>query len=406
MRTEKNVLLLIPDLGIGGAERAISRLSIALDKEYNVYLCRFTDQDKVIYPTGGRLLTLNEPRKRSIWGKLRSTYNRLKKLKKLKKDYKIDVSISFLEGANFLNVLSKQDEKTVISLRGSIMDDKDIQGTLGFIRKKVLIPWFYQKADEIIALSEGLKQELQTYFNVAGGKINVIYNHYDTVELEKLTHRKVPDEYKDLFSLPVITMSGRLHQQKGHREFLKVFKELRSEISCRLVIFGDGVLRDDCVLLAKRLQLKTYDVWSGQALTPDFDVYFMGYVKNPFHYIAASSVFVFPSLYEGLGNALVEALACKVLIIAADCRSGPREVLAPNTTSDYRIGRAELAEYGVLMPVINSRSAEIEWIAMSKKALATPALSERYAHKSIQRLQDFSADIILPKWREVIEATD
>ncbi|MBX2967379.1 MAG: glycosyltransferase [Cyclobacteriaceae bacterium] len=399
---QTNVLLLIPDLGIGGAERAISRLSVELAKVCNVYLCRFTDSDTIIYPVGGQLLSLNEPKRKNFFQKLMSIYFRATKLKKIKKDFAIHYSISFLEGANYINILSRQGERTIISLRGSILHDKDIRGIQGVIRKRILIPLLYRQADRIVALSEGLKHELYEHFGVSEKKIEVIYNHLDVPELEALSRQEVPVEFKNLLTLPTLIMSGRLHQQKGHREFLHVFKEVRLKTPCRLVIFGDGVLREKSILCAKSLQLKTYDIWSGEAVTPDYDVYFMGYVKNPFHLIAASTIFVFPSLYEGLGNALVEALACKITIIATDCHSGPREVLAPGTTSDYRLKTAEYAKYGILMPVLDNVAAAGEWISVLEKIINNVSLRETYSFESAKRLYDFDMDLIMPRWKSII----
>ena len=61
----------------------------------------------------------------------------------------------------------------------------------------------------------------------------------------------------------------------------------------------------------------------------------VGFVNNPYDYMKKSDIFVFPSLYEGLGNSILEALACGLPIISSDCECGPREILSPKT--DYHI---------------------------------------------------------------------
>jgi glycosyltransferase involved in cell wall biosynthesis len=57
------------------------------------------------------------------------------------------------------------------------------------------------------------------------------------------------------------------------------------------------------------------------------DVSLMGFVQNPYPYMAHASLFVLPSRWEGLPTALVEALYLGVPIVATDCPGGSREIL-------------------------------------------------------------------------------
>jgi glycosyltransferase involved in cell wall biosynthesis len=396
--SRKNILLLIPELGFGGAERALSRLSVALSDNANVYICRFVDNDNITYSFGGELVSLHVQSQSNFYSKILALVRRVLRLKQLKRKLQIDVSISFLEGANYVNILSRQGDKVIISQRGSIHEDKDIIGVLGFVRKKILIPYLFKKADEIVALSEGLKWELVSKFNIPDSKVHVIYNHYNVDELQRIVQLSIPQKFRELLDKPIIVLSGRLHQQKGHREFIKVFAQLLKECTCRLVIFGDGDLRERLVQFAENLDLKVFYEWGNIKFTTEYDVYFMGYVKDPYNFIAASTVFVFPSLYEGLGNALVEALACRVPIVAADCHSGPREILAPGTQSEYNLNHAEFAEYGILMPVLGNTQATGVWVRVLKDLLLDDIQREQYASKTIVRLKDFNIELVVEKW--------
>ena len=67
-------------------------------------------------------------------------------------------------------------------------------------------------------------------------------------------------------------------------------------------------------------------------------VHFAGFQANPFAYLLHADLFVLASHYEGLGNVITEALACGVPVVATDCKSGPRELLADG-------------KYGILSPV-------------------------------------------------------
>jgi glycosyltransferase involved in cell wall biosynthesis len=77
---------------------------------------------------------------------------------------------------------------------------------------------------------------------------------------------------------------------------LRVFKALKEKHKAlKLVILAEGELKDYLVGLSEELGLKTY-VWDRDKLSERFDVYFLGFQKNPFKFIARSKLFVFPSL--------------------------------------------------------------------------------------------------------------
>jgi glycosyltransferase involved in cell wall biosynthesis len=400
---KKNLLLIIPTLGTGGAQRALTKLSIELSKHYNIYICRFNTQAEIVYPYSGRLLSLDDYEGRNIFTKITGFFYRVRKLSQLKKQYAINISVSFLEGANYINVLSRTDDKIIISLRGSILSDIEIRGVLGWIRKKVLIRFIYPHADKIVSLSQGLQDEFLVRFGAPKHKMVTIYNHYDVGQLMEVVARPVPEKFIQLTGTPTLVMSSRLHPQKGHKSFLAVFAQLKQVVKVKLVIFGDGIIREELIAYSRRLELSTYSCWEETQLSKEFDVYFMGFVRDPFNYISKCSVFIFPSFYEGLGNALVESLACGIPVMASDCHSGPREVLAPGTQSNYRIQKPEFAKYGVLMPLLGSVHAEMEWKDVIKLLLSDKTKYSYYAEHGSQRLKDFSVELIIRQWIEVFE---
>ena len=121
----KNVLLIGSELGKGGAERSISLLSFYLEPYYNVTLCILsgTDREK-FYKTCSNVVFIDPPAAKNIFQKVNAWKYRLKKIRQLKKQLDIDVSISFLEGPDYINVLTKGKEKVVLSIRGSKVHDK------------------------------------------------------------------------------------------------------------------------------------------------------------------------------------------------------------------------------------------------------------------------------------------
>jgi glycosyltransferase involved in cell wall biosynthesis len=392
---------LINSLAGGGAEKVAIRLSEHLPMSAFILLER-----DVKYKTDKPIFFLsNHSSKTSPIIKTLSIPTYVYRLSRFLE--KTSLVVSFLERANFVNIISKLSKKhrAIISVR---MDQQ--KGHVG-LRKlnKLLVRILYPKADLIIAVSHGVKHSLIN-LGIKEEKIKVIYNPYPIDEIRELAKEPL-GSYEEIFKHPVLITAGRLTKQKGQWYLLRVFKALKEKHKdLKLVILGEGELKDYLVKLSEELGLKTY-VWDRDALSESFDVYFLGFQKNPFKFIAKSKLFVFPSLWEGFPNALVESMACSVCVVSSDCRSGPREILAPNTDFNYQTQKPEFAEYGVLMPVfeVKYKSAEeplgekeMMWVETVDKLLKDGNLRKDYSEKAKQRAEDFSIEKIVREWEEVL----
>jgi glycosyltransferase involved in cell wall biosynthesis len=401
MRDTKQIYFLLNSLAGGGAEAVAIRLSEYLPVANFILLERDIkyNTDKPIFflsihstKTSPIIKTLSIPTYAYELSKFLETTSPV---------------VSFLERANFVNIISKlfKKHKAIISVR---MDQQT--GHVG-LRKlnKLLVRILYPKADLIIAVSHGVKHSLIN-LGIEEEKIKVIYNPYPIDQIRELAKEPL-GSYEEIFKHPVLITAGRLTKQKGQWYLLRIFKALKEKHKdLKLVILGEGELKDYLVRLSQELGLKTY-VWDRDALSESFDVYFLGFQKNPFKFIARSKLFVFPSLWEGFPNALVEAMACDVCVVSSDCRSGPREILAPNTDFNYQTQKPEFAEYGVLMPVfeVKYKSAEepleereIMWVETIDKLLEDESLRKNYSEKAKQRAEDFRIEKIVQEWKEVL----
>jgi len=316
--------------------------------------------------------------------------------------------VSFLERANFVNIISKlfKKHRAIISVH---MDQQT--GHVG-LRKlnKLLVRILYPRADLIVAVSYGVKQSLIN-LGIEEEKIKVIYNSYPIDEIRELAKEPL-GSYEEIFKHPVLITAGRLTKQKGQWYLLRIFKALKEKHKdLKLVILGEGELKDYLVKLSQELELKAF-VWDRDKLSERFDVYFLGFQKNPFKFMARAKLFVFTSLWEGFGNVLVEAMACGVPVISSDCRSGPREILAPDTDFNYQTEKPDFAEYGILMPVFEVKyktanepleEREIMWVETIDRLLEDEALRKHYSEKAKQRAEDFRIEKIVQEWKEVLQ---
>jgi glycosyltransferase involved in cell wall biosynthesis len=113
--------------------------------------------------------------------------------------------------------------------------------------------------------------------------------------------------------------AGRLHPQKDYPTLVRAFALVRARRAARLVILGGSSPTEPAY--AAGLEALVGELGVGG------DVAMVGFVDNPFAFMARASVFALSSLYEGLPGVLIQALACGCPVVSTDCPSGPREIL-------------------------------------------------------------------------------
>ena len=396
----KNVLLIGSELGKGGAERSISLLSYYLEKEYNVTLCILSGHRREkYYKTCNDIVFIDPPPAKNALGKIKAWRYRLQRVRNLKKDKNIDISISFLEGPDYVNVLTRGKEKVVISIRGSKLHDKEISGVMGGVRKGFLIPWLYKKADEVICVTNALKAELESGFHLSAKRLRTIYNFYEVEHIRRSASEPVTNEEALIFSKPVIITSGRLHIAKQHDKLIRVFSRLTSG-SARLLILGDGEMKDELISLANSLSLSVCD-WQAEGYK-DADIYLMGFQTNAFKFYQHSKLFALSSSWEGFPNVLAEALICNIPVITTDCYTGPREILNINDLQDRPVTKEVRVATGSLMPLLSNPTEAV--IDIWQTEVDYWLSSARPAHVEFSKLTDrFTLDAMMAQWKEVIE---
>ncbi|WP_324671890.1 glycosyltransferase [Hymenobacter sp. GOD-10R] len=403
------LLLLIPNLGMGGAQRVFHDHSVELAKYYKVTEAVFNEEGGNIYPSGNELISLEVAGGGSPVAKVRNFMQRISRLRALKQQTKTDVCISHLEGADYVNLLSKGQEKVILCIHGSKLHDANIKGAVGWLRKKVLMPSLYNRADRIVTVSRDINPELIEGFGVKPEKLLTINNFFEVVQITSKAQEPLTAAEQAVYdAAPVLVTSGRLSLQKNQAPLLDSFAALLKRRPAKLVFVGDGELRTELVARARHLSLRVYEAWDTQPLTPDDDVYFLGMQQNPFKYIRPASAFVFPSAWEGFPMALGEAMICGVPVVTTDCPTGPREILAPATTTPkVPIRWAELSAYGVLMPMLNNPASLTSdlgvWTETLDQLLADSAERDRLGVLARERMQDFTREKIFRQWLAVIE---
>lgn len=332
-------------------------------------------------PPDVKVYTLHLPATRSVRQVFRFV-RAVFKIRRIINKENPDVILSFLNRVNICvalaNLISRGDARLILSehttssvqlAQESHIGSTKLQRIMAYAASRTigfLMKVFYPRADRIVAVSEGVKMDLVKNFGLPREKIEVIYNYVNIARVQRLARQEVTEHSWFSYDTPIIICVGHLTGGKGQRYLLEAFKTVRQQLSCRLLLLGEGPKEKDLIRLAADLQI------------PE-DVAFLGFQTNPFKFMARAKVFVLPSLYEGFPNILLEAMACGTPVVSTDCPSGPNEIIENGVT-------------GILVPMKDAEALasalltllENEDLARSMSAAALKGI-ERYSVKHLAR---------------------
>lgn len=387
-----NILLLIPTFADeGGTQKMVYELGKLLSERYKVYECSYDAfNEPHIFKNDIEVLSLESPAG-SGFGKITGYFKKISRLKKLKKKYNIDVTISNLWSADLVNALSGGKKKISI---GHVNIRGNFQNRL-LLKMRKFAGWIYRKFDRSVGVNKYLRDELAEVFNLDKEKAVYINNFLD-LPADRPTTITRPSNKKRL------VVFGRLNAIKNHEPLIATVDKLKKKIGVQLVILGAGPKMDELVSFTKSLGLSI----SNEAGDTNADVIFTGFHPDPFAVLKSSDLFVFPSRSEGFGLVLVEGMNAGLPVVTSDCPTGGPHVILEGKGS-YQPGRkaAEETSYGWLMPIPELNDGSIDtWektilglLADEKKMIAMKENCKR-------RAQDFSREKIKKQWFDLIES--
>lgn len=376
----KKIIFLIPTLTTGGGERVLSELSLNMPDYIETIIVLF--KNEVSYPYKGRLVSLGLPLSNSFLFKIHYFFVGISRFKKIIKTEKPDYVISFSKQANIINVLAHK--KALLRIDNFMSSAcKGFEGRI----YKIFIKLLFNRSFQIISVSKKATADLVENFGIKTEKFKVIYNPLNIKKIQELATEPLESKYQEIFRNPVIVNMGRLTKQKGQWYLIRAFQDIKNRVrDVKLVILGQGELEQQLRKLIKDLNLEK-------------DIYLLAWQENPFKFLAKSKVFVLSSLWEGLPYAVLEAMACGLPVVSVDCKSGPREILAPNTDTDSQAKDIEYAKYGILTPAFDGKSKSEKKLSKAiVETLTRKDLSDGLIKKSKQRSEDFDIEKIIKDW--------
>ncbi|MED0992693.1 glycosyltransferase [Bacillus nitratireducens] len=390
---KKKVVFLSAKMSLGGAERVISNLVNSLSNQVEVHTLLLYKQTKNDYPLKGKVVSLCDNKKRNRIAEIPYYCSKIREYVKVNK---IDCIISFMEYPNLLNMMTPVRVKKIVSVR-NFMSEK-WKGKKGLFWK-LGFRLLYPKASAVVCPTQVIIDDMENNYKVPQNKLKLIYNPYEIEKLSENMKEVLEEEYKSWFNGNTIITMGSLSLAKGHCHLIRSFAVAKKHIpNLKLVILGEGVYRNKLMQLTKDLQISN-------------DVLFLGFQVNPHKFIRQSDIYVLSSYYEGFPNALAEAMVCGLPVISTDCKSGPREILAPDTDINYSAEMIEYAKYGVLCPAFKVDCFDaMEELSIEEQILSEAiinlmqdkALYEKYKEKSYERVSDFHIKNVLKQWLELL----
>lgn len=356
-----NIICYLNMLNCGGAERVMTVLASGLaSRGHAVTMVTdyASDDDFPLHERVQRVIFGGKLHKITTKGRIRRTLSRIAKLRRLCVQRDADILISFVEDANSRALLATRGLKTknLISVR------VDPEQLLQDFTKRLQIKLLYPMADGCVFQTETARQampaKLQKKSRVIPNPISHIF--YDACGC--------PGAEKKVVSC------GRLMEQKRFDLLVDAFSRICDEFpGYSLEIYGRGLDR-------KTLQAKIEETGKQDRIR------LMGHSGNVPEAIKNASLFVLSSDYEGLPNALMEAMALSLPVVSTDCAGGGARFLIDH------------GENGLLVPC-GDADALADAI---RKSLADPVAAKHRGEQAAQKAKTFTTENVVTQWEAYI----
>jgi glycosyltransferase involved in cell wall biosynthesis len=294
-----NILHVISKLPVGGVENQLFMVLRKYDRgKLCPHVCSLSDKGEIgkeIEDYGIEVIPLNKLKHRFDWTIVKDIYN-------LIKTRNVKIIRTHQYHANLYGRLAAWLARVpciVASVHNVYTIDRKFH-------RRLINNFLARCSDVVVAVSETVKKDVLTYDGLPDNRVRVIYNGIDTERFLNLDGSLIRSAFGISSEAPVVGTVGRLTLQKGQKYLLDAVSMLKEKFhQIVLLIIGDGPMRDELENHIRSLGI-------------DKNVILLGTRRDIPQLLSAMDIFVLPSLWEGLPNALIEAMAAGKAIIATD----------------------------------------------------------------------------------------
>lgn len=354
----KHLAFLVPELGKGGAERAVANLASDLARrghKVSILTLRPGGAYEATLDPGVSLINLDLASARQVIGPLARAV----------RTHAIDAVFTVLFHLDLYTLLSRLIHGWKAEIILCFQNTPSVVARESASRSERLLMRLYRmlgrRADQFFAISRGVGDDAAAFFGIKPDAITVIPNPI----VDPSAPAPEPRDLRALFDKPsasVLVASGRLTKQKDYPTLLAALAQLRATRDVGLVVLGEGELRDSLEVRVAELNLTDH-------------IRFVGFQTRPLDWMAGADLFVLSSLWEGLANVVVEALWLGLPVVSTDCPYGPGEILARG-------------EFGRLVPVSDPAALAKAIDAELNQRRSTETLRARALDFSIGAIAD------------------
>lgn len=371
----KRIAFLLSDLRFGGITTVTVNLInsmikhdflvdlVVLTSEESCYLSQLASEVKII--------DLNKP---IADARLKNAIRIISPIYNYLRTEKPDFLVSNLWMYNVFTIMAKalasnSTKLTIVEHDHLLIELKNYQLSTKFLSGlqtkllPLLVNWFYPRADNIVAVSQGLARDLETEFNLKPDSIKTIYNPIIHQQLLDKAQESLDHPWFTDGQPPVILGVGRLSEEKDFPTLIHSFALVKKQRDIRLMILGEGKERSNLEKLVQELGLEK-------------DVLMPGFVSNPYAYMKKASLFVLSSVREGLPTVLIEAMALNTPVVSTKSKGGVSEILADGKFRELvPIGDIQAMKEAIIKVLDgNQKTFEQDWL----KQFTTESATQKY----------------------------